>query len=314
MGKVSDNSSKSAGREGVVFNIQSYSIHDGPGIRTVVFFKGCPLKCAWCSNPESQNSSPELGIMKERCQACRRCVEVCPEDAITIMQDGAAITNRARCKVCGTCENACPYRVRQIYGRQIPLDELVDEVGKDMPFYIRSGGGVTFSGGEPTVQYETLLAVLKACKGKFIHTAIETCGYVTHRKKLNDLLEYLDLVLYDIKCIDDELHKRFTGRSNRIILDNARYIASTGKEMIIRVPIIPGFNNREEEIRSIGEFVLSLVSVREVNLLPYHELGKSKYRMLDKKYYLSKDTDLSQEKVNKLKTVIESCGLLCKIE
>ncbi len=314
MEKAAENQNKSSAGDGVVFNIQSYSIHDGPGIRTVVFFKGCPLKCAWCSNPESQSKTPELGLLKERCHSCRKCVEVCPEGAISITRDGTVITDRVKCIICGTCESVCPYRARQVYGRQISKEELVDEIGKDMPFYIRSGGGVTFSGGEPTVQHGTLLAALKGCKGKYIHTAIETCGYVTDRKKLDDLLEYLDLVLYDIKCIDDEMHKKFAGASNRIILENARYIASTGKEMIIRVPLIPGFNDKEDEIRKIGEFVLSLVSVKEIDLLPYHELGKSKYGMLDKEYGLGEDADLSEEKVAQLKTLIESCGLACKID
>jgi pyruvate formate lyase activating enzyme len=314
MGRIADSRSESPVRGGIVFNIQSYSLHDGPGIRTVVFFKGCPLKCAWCSNPESQRSSPELGIMRERCRGCRKCVEVCPEGAITILEDGTVLTDRVKCIVCGTCEEACPYRARQIYGRQISKEELVEEIEKDMPFYIRSGGGVTFSGGEPTVQYDTLLAVLKACKRKFIHTAVETCGYITDRKKIDDLLQYLDLVLYDIKCIDDELHKKYTGASNRIILENARHIASAGKEMIIRVPVIPGFNDREDEIRRIAEFVLSLVSVKEINLLPYHELGKSKYGMLDKEYGIGEETDLSEEKVDKLKAVIQSCGLVCRID
>ena len=314
MGNVTENENISSADDGVVFNIQSYSIHDGPGIRTVVFFKGCPLKCVWCSNPESQSKAPELGLLKERCHQCRKCVEVCPEGAISITEDGTIITDRVKCIICGACENICPYRARQIYGRQISKEELVDEIGKDTPFYIRSGGGVTFSGGEPTVQYRTLLAVLKACKEKYIHTAIETCGYVTDRKKLDDLLEYLDLVLYDIKCIDDEMHKKFTGASNQIILENARYIASTGKEMIIRVPIIPGFNDKEDEIRKISEFVLSLVSVKEINLLPYHELGKSKYGMLDKEYSLGEDAELSEEKMAQLKSLIESSGLTYNID
>lgn len=298
---------------GTVFNIQSYSIHDGPGIRTVVFLKGCPLSCAWCSNPESQRAAPELGLLPERCHGCGECMAVCPEGAITRTDSGELVTDRAKCTACGLCEQACPYRVRKVYGRNIPFNELMSEIEKDMPFYIRSGGGVTFSGGEPTLQEHILLPLLKACKAKFISTAIETCGYIQDREKLDRLLEYIDLVLYDIKCIDPAKHRRFTGVSNDLILDNARYISSTGRNMIIRMPVIPGFNDTKVDMESIGQFVLSLISVHEVNLLPFHELGKSKYRMLDMEYRMEGES-LPEGKVEELKKVIEAQGLTCRID
>jgi pyruvate formate lyase activating enzyme len=298
---------------GIVFNIQSYSIHDGPGIRTVVFMKGCPLSCQWCSNPESQHTAPELGLLPERCTQCGACVRVCPQGAISFTADGEQLTDRLKCIVCGRCEEVCPSRARKVYGRKVYFQELMSEIEKDMPFYLRSGGGVTFSGGEPTLQEDILLPLLKACKARYIATAVETCGYVTDRAKLDRLLEYIDLFLYDIKCIDSEKHRRFTGIANELILENARYIASSGKSMIIRVPVVPGLNDSTEEMTAIGGFVIGLVSVREVNLLPYHELGKVKYRMLGMEYRMG-ESSLSPERVFELKGVLEGFGLTCSVD
>lgn len=298
---------------GVVFNIQSYSIHDGPGIRTVVFLKGCPLSCLWCSNPESQRTAPELGLLAERCAMCGACVQVCPRGAVTLTGSGEPSTDREKCVVCGLCEEACPYRARKVYGRRVGFRELMNEIGKDMPFYLRSGGGVTFSGGEPTLQENILLPLLKACKEKYISTAVETCGYVTDRARLDRLLGYIDLVLYDIKCMDQEKHRRFTGVSNEVIVENARYLASLGKSMTARVPVIPGFNDTREDMEAIGRFVISLISVREVNLLPYHELGKSKYRMLGMAYRMG-ESSLPPERVSELQAVLEGFGLTCRVD
>ncbi|MFW6181269.1 MAG: glycyl-radical enzyme activating protein [Spirochaetota bacterium] len=298
---------------GVVFNIQSYSIHDGPGIRTVVFLKGCPLSCLWCSNPESQRASPELGLLADRCARCGACVRVCPNGAVSFNDAGAPVTDREKCAACGRCEEACPYRARKVYGRRVGFGELMEEIEKDAPFYVRSGGGVTFSGGEPTLQEDILLPLLEACRARYIHTAVETCGYVTDRARLDRLLAHIDLVLYDIKCMDPGRHRRFTGVSNQVILDNARYIASQGKSMIVRVPVIPGFNDSSEDMEAIGRFALSLISVGEVDLLPYHELGKAKYRMLDMDYRMGEGT-LTPERVSELQAVVEGLGLACRVD
>lgn len=297
----------------VIFNMQGYSIHDGPGIRTVVFLKGCPLVCAWCSNPESQNPKPELGVIEARCQRCGKCLPGCPVHGISIAENERVVTNRSLCTGCGTCELVCSHKARQVFGRRITVGDLMREIIKDMPFYIRSGGGVTFSGGEPTLQHEALAELLKACQGKLIHTAIETCGYVPDRTKLESILEHLDLVLYDVKCIDDEKHKQLTGVSNRTILENARRISATGKKMIVRVPLIPGINDSQADIQQIGEFVLSLGSVRELDLLPYHELGKSKYEMLGKDYALDGASPISPDRVGEFKSLLESYGLKCEV-
>jgi pyruvate formate lyase activating enzyme len=299
---------------GIVFNVQSYSIHDGPGIRTVVFLKGCPLSCSWCSNPESQNPLPELGVLDERCTGCATCVRVCPTGAVSMGEDGRPVYDRTKCVLCARCEEACPSRVRKVYGRTVTLSALMGEISRDMPFYVRSGGGVTFSGGEPTMQYDLLLSLLKACKERYIHTAMETCGYLRDREKLDTLLQYLDLALYDVKCIDPDTHRRFTGVDNGLILDNARRIAASGTEMVIRVPIIPGFNDSTEVLAEIGEFVTGLDSVEEVNLLPYHELGRHKYGMLDREYGLGDEEALPEERIQALRDVVESFGLRCTVD
>jgi pyruvate formate lyase activating enzyme len=301
-------------QQGIIFNIQSYSIHDGPGIRTVVFLKGCPLECFWCSNPESQNLNPELGVSPNLCKACGTCVERCPYKAVSLSEEGLPFTDPAVCILCGRCEIICPHNARKLYGKKYSIDQLIGKIEKDMPFFIRSGGGVTFSGGEPTVQYDFLLGALKACRKRFVHTAVETCGYMRDRTKLENLLNYLDLVLYDIKCMDGGKHERYTGVSNKLILDNAHLISSSGTEMIIRVPIIPGFNDSEDEMKRIAEFVLSLSSVEEVNLLPYHELGKTKYGMLNRTYGLQEAQGIPDSRIKELQAVMESFGLQCDVD
>ncbi len=301
-------------QQGIIFNTQSYSIHDGPGIRTVVFLKGCPLGCIWCSNPESQNPNPELGVSLNLCKACGTCVERCPYKAVSLSEEGFPYTDPAVCTLCGRCEYFCSYNARKLFGKKQCIDQLMEMIEKDMPFFIRSGGGVTFSGGEPTVQYDFLLDALKACRKRFVHTAVETCGYMRERTKLENLLNYLDLVLYDIKCVDSRKHERYTGVSNKLILDNAHLIASSGTEMIIRVAIIPGFNDSEDEIGRIAEFVLSLLSVEEVNLLPYHELGKTKYGMLNRRYGLHEANGIPDSRIQELRAVMESFGLRCDVD
>lgn len=297
----------------VVFNIQSYSIHDGPGIRTVVFFKGCPLACAWCSNPESQKRNPEIGIIRERCKLCKACLEICPAHAISIQHGNRLVTDDYLCQYCGKCETICPNQARKLFGREIEVDELIREIRKDGPFYTRSDGGVTISGGEPTLQIEPLGMLLKGCKDNFIHTAIETCGYFTNQQKINDILRYLDLVLYDIKCIDEQKHVQWTGVSNKLILENAHFLASSSAEIIVRVPVVPGFNDSREDIRQLGEFISSLSSVREIELLPYHEWGKSKYEMLEKEYRLTGFPEVKQSRLSEFQSIFESYGLKCLI-
>jgi pyruvate formate lyase activating enzyme len=268
------------GLTGIVFNIQGYSIHDGPGIRTTVFIKGCPLSCFWCQNPESQLKKPQVLLNKDKCVACGRCVKECPEGAISITETCSTI-DRSKCIACGACCTVCPVNARNLTGKLLTVDEVMVEVLRDKKFYEKSGGGVTLSGGEPTAQAEFSLNILRRCKEEGLHTALETCGYASWQT-MQKLLPYLDLVLYDIKCMDAEKHRQATGMSNDVILNNAKRISECKPMMVVRVPLIPGFNDSPEEIRKIAEFVKTELGPIEVHLLPYNKLGEGKSNRLDK--------------------------------
>ena len=267
---------------GLVTNIQRFSIHDGAGIRTLVFLKGCPLRCLWCSNPETQTRKRELKVAETLCVGCGRCAEVCPTGAAAEKDRlKAAVT----CINCGECAKVCPGGARTLVGSEMTVDEVVDEVVKDMPFYRRSGGGITLTGGEPLVQKDFALAVLKACRKKGVDTAIETCGAVPW-ENIEAVLPYLDEIMFDIKQIDPQSHAKLTGRDNRLILENAQRIARSGIPLTIRVPVVPGLTDSVENLQGIVDFANELSTVQEIHLLPYHRLGESKYRQLGKAYHL----------------------------
>jgi pyruvate formate lyase activating enzyme len=316
LGKIQDLTDKEVGAvRGKIFNIQDYSVHDGPGIRTVVFFKGCPLSCLWCSNPESQSLEVEVGIVRNLCKRCLKCLEECPVDAVYTDAQSEVQIDRKKCIKCGRCETVCPHNARKVYGREVTVDEVVAELMRSAPFFIRSEGGATVSGGEPTLQWRFLNGVLVKCKEKYISTAIETCGYIRDREVLEAVLPNVDLFLYDIKCIDDDRHRTYTGVSNDIILENARFISSMDKEIIVRVPVIPAFNDSVEEMERIASFFSELGSAREVNLLPYHELGKTKYGMLDKEYLLQDiESEIDDERIKEFEELFLSHGIPCKVD
>ena len=269
-------------KPGIVFDIKRFSIHDGPGIRTTVFLKGCPLTCLWCHNPESQQSALELIFRPERCIHCGACFEACPEGAI-YQRDGSYLTNRSLCKVCGICVDVCCAEAREIIGKELSTEEILKEVLKDKPFYDQSNGGLTFSGGEPLQQLEFLEELLRESKANNLHTALDTCGYAPWDDFLR-ILPYLDLVLYDVKIMDDQLHKKFTGVSNRQVLDNLTSLAEYGTDLNIRFPVLPGLNDTEDQIRKLGETLKELNGISKVDLLPYHELSSEKYRRLDRSF------------------------------
>jgi pyruvate formate lyase activating enzyme len=264
---------------GIVFNVQRYSIHDGPGIRTTVFLKGCPLSCFWCQNPESQRVKPEIFFNQENCLGCGLCVARCPNHADTLA-DGRAVIDRTKCKACGQCVEFCSGGTRTLIGKYMTVPEVMVEVMKDRKFYERSGGGVTLSGGDPMAQPKFSLALLKQCKEAGLNTAIETCGY-TSWGVMEKLLEFTDLVLFDIKCLDSEKHKKATGKSNRRILDNVRKVARC-KPLRIRIPVIPGFNDSPEEIGEIVRFARSELGCQNVDLMTYNKMGESKYERLNR--------------------------------
>lgn len=299
--------------KGIIFNVQHYSIHDGPGIRTTVFMKGCPLRCAWCQNPESQKLQPELFFNAEACTGCGSCVQVCPVKAIEIVE-GKSKTNRKLCSGIGKCAEVCPNEARTIMGRVVTAGEVFKEVNGDSIFYQRSGGGVTLSGGDPVAQPEFSISILKLCKDAGIHTAIETSGCVKW-EILSQILNYVDLVLYDFKEMESAKHKTHTGVSNTLILDNVKKIYHERQiPLLARVPVVPGFNDSVENITATARFVANeLGKDVKVHLLPYHRLGETKYERLE---YISTTASIkppTDEQMAKLKEIVESFGLTVAI-
>lgn len=282
---IFENKGTETGIKGLVFDIKKYAIHDGPGIRTTVFFKGCPLECQWCHNPESWKTYPEHGFRKNRCIACNQCVENCPEQAITIINDNP-VTDMNKCKLCGRCVDTCITCAREIIGREMSVGEVMAEVEQDVIFYDESGGGVTFSGGEPLMQPEFLLALLNKCQNKWIHTAVDTSCYA-EKKVIEAVGEKANLFLCDIKHMDSEIHERFTSVGNNLILDNIRFLSEVGKEIIIRIPVIPGFNDDKVNIEATGKFAASLSGISRVDILPFNRGGKEKSaRLMAQSEYL----------------------------
>lgn len=297
---------------GCVFNIQRYAIHDGPGIRTTVFLKGCPLVCLWCDNPESQMLQPQIFFWQDRCIRCGTCIAVCPRDAITADDHGNKMIDVSLCDMCGVCVDECyPGALEQV-GSFKSVKEVIQVVLEDRLFYENTGGGMTLSGGEPLAQPEFCLALLKTAREYGIHTAIETTGQAAW-VDLEKLLPYLDLVLYDVKEVDDERHQRFIGGSNRLILDNLKRLAGTDKQVIIRRPIVPGYNDDPESIHALGQFVQQLGTVRQVDLLPYHRMGQNKYAHLEREYALGDTPTMNNEEAYGLRDILLTYGIKVKI-
>jgi pyruvate formate lyase activating enzyme len=290
-----------------VFNIERFATRDGPGIRTTVFLKGCPLRCLWCANPESIKPYPQLMFFENLCQRCHKCVAACPNKATTVGADGRIEIDRSLCKTCGECVEVCLPRAREISGRVMTVEEVLEEVKKDAVFYQNSGGGVTASGGEPTHQPEFLWNLFGRCRQSAIHTCLDTTGF-TKREALQRILEHTDLVLYDVKHMNPVRHKGFTGVDNALILDNARMVAGQGKPMIIRVPLIPECNDSEENLEALAGF-MSELGLARVDLLPYHSLGKAKYERLGTDYELGHIQPHDTEQIEKIKAFLESHGL-----
>lgn len=298
-------------REGIIFNIQRFSIHDGPGIRTLVFFKGCNMRCKWCCNPESQNFGPELYFYSEKCIGCLACMNVCPQGAIKSTETGQTVTLRDLCKNCGNCTLVCYTRAREMKGQKMSVQEVVDMVKKDQAFYESSGGGVTLGGGEPLLRPGFAASVLEECKKSGIHSAIETAGYVSW-SSFEAVLPFTDLFLFDLKHMDSKIHEAYTGVGNEIILANLRRLSGLTTNIIVRVPIIPDFNDHDAEILKIARFVSEL-KIRELHLLPYHRYGEEKYRYLGREYPFAGKKNIEDRKIERLKVLACSENLSVKV-
>ena len=295
---------------GIIFDIKKYSIHDGPGIRTTVFFKGCPLHCWWCHNPESQSPQPELLIRGKRCVQCGVCREVCTESAIHngIVDGSAPDTDRLRCRVCGQCVEVCFSGARELVGRRATAGEVLAEIERDRPFYDQSGGGVTFSGGEPLMQPVFLLTLLGSCREKDIHTTLDTSGFAPWRV-LEKTISLVNLFLYDLKIVNDTHHREYTGVSNRLILQNLRRLSDAGVRLVVRIPLIPGVNEDEASLRIAGKYLSGLSNMPQVEVMPYHDIAEAKYESLGRAYRLHGLKPPTQEKLAQVVKVLQSYGL-----
>lgn len=293
---------------GLVFDIKRFSIHDGPGIRTTVFLKGCPLHCPWCHNPESQDSKPDVMLRPGRCIGCEACIESCPEHAISTDANGAVVTDRNLCVRCGSCTDTCYAEARERIGEEFTVPEAVEKIERDRSFYDESGGGMTLSGGEPLIQKNFSVALLRECKAREIHTAVDTSGAVSW-KVIDAVRPYTDLFLYDLKHMDDAAHRENTGVSNRRILENLEKLSALGHAIALRFAVIPGINDSEENIRSTGAFAAGLPSRHPLSILPYHAGAADKYKRLNQSYTLGDITPPGDARIAEIAGMLEGFGL-----
>jgi pyruvate formate lyase activating enzyme len=296
-----------------IVNIQKFSLHDGPGIRTLVFFKGCPLSCRWCANPECIHPEPEIALNKVICNRCGKCSGACPTQAITWDGQGLIHIDRSLCTACGECVGVCASKAMVVYGREVALAELFKEIRSDALFYGNTGG-VTVSGGEPLLHVDFVESLFKMCRQAGITTAVETCGQVSPASVAR-IFQNLDFAFYDLKVMDTDKHLELTGRSNQLILDNARAAAQSGVRMQFRMPLIPGLNDDFANIKATGEFILSLEkeNLRSIELMPYHRLGTGKYEALGREYGLKGLDMASAEAVESARKHFEEFGINCLV-
>lgn len=292
-----------------IFNIQRFSTHDGPGIRTTVFFKGCPLSCWWCHNPEGQSFRPDLFFSEERCRHCGDCIAACPDRNIEEI-DGAVHTG-FRCARCGACAEACVAEARRMAGRSAAIEEIVGEIEKDLVFFEESHGGVTLSGGEPASQADAAIAVLRACRARRIHTAIETCGFAPADTFFRVAIA-ADLVLFDLKAMDPAVHRRCTGVWNGRILSNLETLVAAGRPLAVRIPVVPGINDSEDEAARFAGY-LSALRIPTVELLPFHRIGADKYRRLGLLDRMADTPEPTAPAVSQFRDTLAAAGLRVRV-
>ncbi len=309
-----DNSTKknTLERAARIFNIQKYNIHDGPGIRTLIFFKGCPLRCKWCSNPEGLHYEFQVMLKKQNCVSCGACVKVCPVGIHKLEKGAHTVDRNIQCIGCRKCEEACNYNALNIAGKDRYISDLLESVKEDMDFYRMSGeGGVTLGGGEVTSQSEAAGSLLMACRKDGINTAIETCGYV-NSDKLKMISEFVDLFLFDIKHMDPLRHKELTGVNNEQILSNLMMLLEDGKNVRVRMPMLKNINDSEEEIKAVADFLAPykhFKNFKGIDILPYHKMGVGKYEQLDMKYPIEGDPSVDSEHLDKIELWIKKEGI-----
>ncbi len=293
---------------GLISTVQKYSTKDGPGIRSTVFFKGCPLGCLWCSNPELIRCIPDILYTREKCAQCGTCIRSCPRGALAFDESGFIAVDRMKCDGCGICAGECPQGALELVGKKVTVDDLVKELLKDRVFYQTSGGGVTFSGGEPLWQSGFIAQVARKLKAEGIHTILDTAGNVGWCR-FEEVLPFIDLVLYDIKTCDNNLHRQLTGQDNDLILMNAKLLTEKDVPMRVRLVLIPGLNDSPEELRARMQMVAELKSVQQVDLLPYHRYGAGKYARLGLDYPLADLPEYTDEQIEKIKSIVEPFGI-----
>jgi len=296
----------------LIFDIKRYAINDGPGIRVVVFFKGCNLRCAWCHNPESISNKAEKMYAPAKCIKCGSCVEACPENAITLTADGI-ITDPALCRMCGKCTEICPTKAIEMSGKEMSVPEIMDIIEKERVFFDQSGGGVTFSGGEPLKHSKMLIELLDECRKRKIHTAVDTAGHMK-TETIVEVAERTDLFLYDLKMMDPDLHHKWTNTGNEKILYNLKVLAKSGAHIIIRIPLIGGVNDTDENIEQTAKFISELAGEKkEVHLLPYHNIAQHKYLKLGKSDDFAKLTEPGKETLKRAIEKFEHYGIKASI-
>lgn len=298
--------------EGIIFNIQRYSLDDGPGMRTTVFFKGCPLRCLWCSNPESQDPEPMISYRYTSCKRCGACLESCPRGAVSMAEDGVHI-DRSLCDRCGACIRVCRNDALRWAGERVSVDRVMKTVLRDRLYYETSGGGVTCSGGEILMQPDFAAEIFRRCREEGIHTNADTCGFGSE-EALRKVMTYADLSYFDLKHLSPDRHKQYTGVSNEMILRNLRLTLELGVKVVVRVPLIPEYNCDAENLRTLAETVKAMGDgIESVCFLPYHSYGASKYRMIDRVYPLEALRKLTPEEEQLAISVLKEYDLSCKI-
>lgn len=294
---------------GRIFEVKHFSVHDGPGIRTTIFLKGCPLSCIWCHNPEGISKKPEIAFIEKKCSGCGACIQECPNHAQLIDTDGRRIFNRKQCIICGKCTKVCYPQALMLYGRELTVDEAMEEILPDTDFYTNSGGGVTLSGGEPLLQADFSAEVLKSCKEHGIKTAVDTSGYVSW-DAIEKVLDDTDLFLYDLKHMDSGMHAHYTGVSNERILENLMKLGKLGKAIEIRIPVIPGVNDGRDNMIKAALFLNTIPGITAVRLLRYHSMARSKYASIAKPDTMPDADSPSEEEMEVLSEVFKLQGLM----